>query len=281
MPSTVSTERRTTSPSAAGFPRPRVVSIEAPWNWLASGWQDLWSAPLLSLGYGALFAFMSLVLAAGLFELGWQAAIPALAGGFLLVGPLLAVGPYEISRRLESGEAIDIRDVLLVGVRSPAQLAQMGVLLVLAYLVWIDLALLLFMLFMGAASMPTVESFTQIMLFTPAGLGLVLTGTAIGALIAATIFALTVVSVPLLMVWRTDIVSAVLLSIATVASNYRPMMLWAALIVGMMVLGFLTLLLGLIVIFPLIGHATWHAFRDLVDLPLEPVIVSDVTHPDD
>jgi uncharacterized membrane protein len=128
--------------------------------------------------------------------------------------------------------------------------------------------------------MPTAENFTQIMLFTPAGLGLILTGTAVGALIAATIFALTAGSVPLLMVWRTDIVSAVLLSIATVASNYRPMVLWAALIVGMMAFGFLTLLLGFIVIFPLIGHATWHAFRDLVELPLEPKIVPDVTHRD-
>jgi uncharacterized membrane protein len=281
MPSTVLTEGKATSPSAAGSPRPRAVSIEAPWNWLGSGWQDLWSAPLLSLGYGALFAFMFLVLAAGLFEFGWQAAIPALAGGLLLIGPMLAVGPYEISRRLEAGEPIDIRDVLLVGVRSPAQLAQMGVLLVLAYLAWMDLALLLFMLFLGTASMPTAENFMRIMLFTPAGLGLALTGTAVGAVIAATIFALTAVSVPLLMVWRTDIVSAVLLSFATVVSNYRPMVLWAALIVGMMALGFLTLLLGFIVIFPLIGHATWHAFRDLVELPLEPKIVPDVTRRDD
>ena len=113
------------------------VPFDAPWNWLGAGWRDLWTVPGLSLAYGAVFALAALALAVGLLSLGWQSLVLVLAGGFLLVGPMMAVGLYEVSRRLETGEAVDVRDAMFVGVKSPGQLAIMGVVLMIAYLAWV------------------------------------------------------------------------------------------------------------------------------------------------
>jgi uncharacterized membrane protein len=252
------------------------VSFEAPWEWLAAGWRDLWTHPAISLSYGAVFAVAAGVLVAAMMQEGWQAAVPALAGGFLLIGPMLAVGLYEESRRLEAGEPIDPRDIMLVGVRSPGQLAMLGVLLLIIFFVWIEVAFGLFTEFLGAREMPPMAEFLTTLLFTPRGVGLLVAGTAAGAVLAAVVFAITAVSVPLLMVREVDVVSAAMASLTAVRLNLRPMALWAALIAGMMAVGFATLFVGLIVLFPLIGHATWHAYKDLVSLKVEPEIVPAV-----
>lgn len=252
------------------------VPFDAPWSWLGAGWRDLWTAPALSLTYGAVFSIAALALVAGLLSLGWQSLVLVLAGGFLLVGPMLAVGLYEISRRIEAGEAIDARDALFVGVRSPGQLAIMGVVLMIAYLAWVELALVLLVLFLGGGGLPPVEQFVPTLLFTPSGLGLLITGTIAGGILALSVFAVTVVSVPLLMTRDVDVVTAVATSVRAVVSNPKPMLLWAALIAAMIGVGLATLLVGFIVAFPLIGHATWHAFREVVVVEDEPEIVPDV-----
>jgi uncharacterized membrane protein len=102
------------------------------------------------------------------------------------------------------------------------------------------------------------------LLFTPHGLGLLVAGTVVGSILAAGVFAISVISVPLLMTRRTDAITAIRASLVAVAMNPKPLALWAALIAGFMALGIATLYAGLVVAFPLIGHATWHAYRDLV-----------------
>lgn len=250
------------------------VPFDAPWGWLGAGWRDLWSVPLVSLSYGAVFAVLALVLLAGLLQFGWQSLALVLAGGFLLIGPMLAVGLYELSRRLEAGEPIDIRDAIVVGVRAPGQLAMLGVVLLIIYLVWVELALLLFSLFLGGGGLPPVSSFVPTLLFTGRGLGLLVTGTLVGAALATVVYAITAVSVPLLMTRDIDAVTAATTSVRAILANPKPMLLWAALIAGMMALGIATLFVGLIVAFPLIGHATWHAFREVVQVDVEPRIVA-------
>ncbi len=252
------------------------VPFDAPWSWLGAGWRDLWTLPGLSLAYGAVFALAALALAFGLLSLGWQSLALVLAGGFLLVGPMMAVGLYEISRRLETGEAIDVRDAMFVGVKSPGQLAIMGVVLMVAYLAWVELALVLLVLFLGGGGLPPADAFVQTLLFTPRGLGLLVTGTALGDVLALLVFSMSVVSVPLLMTRNIDVVTAVGTSLRAVASNPKPMLLWAALIAAMIGVGIATLFTGFVVAFPLIGHATWHAFRDIVQIEDEPEIVPDV-----
>ena len=245
----------------------RKVSVEAPWDWLAAGWRDIWEQPHLSLGFGIIFAGLAILLFFGLSMAGLQSLILALAGGFMIIGPIFAVGLYDLSRRLANGEAVTAKAVLLSGTNAPGQLVFLGAILTFIYYIWVQIAFLLFMLFFGsAASFPPASQFVATLLFEPQGLGLLITGTLVGAVLATLAFSISVVSVPLLTVRRMDAVSAVGVSFAAVSRNIRPMALWAALIGFIIAVGFLTCFVGLVFAFPLIGHATWHAFNDLVRL---------------
>jgi uncharacterized membrane protein len=242
----------------------RTVPFDAPWEWLAAGWRDLWSVPRISLAYGAVFALAALGLAVGLLEIGWASLMLALGGGFVLIGPLAAVGLYEASRRLEQGQAVTLREVLSAGQKAPGQLAFFGVVLAFVFFVWMELAFLSFMLFMGTRGLPPPSEFVPMLLFTPHGLGLLVVGTLIGGILASIVFAISAISVPLMMTKRVDAVTAMATSVEAVAANPKPMALWAVLIAAAIALGLATLSLGLILAFPLIGHATWHAYRSLV-----------------
>jgi uncharacterized membrane protein len=240
------------------------IPFDAPWEWLAAGWRDLWRVPRISLGYGAVFALLAGALAFGLTQIGWLSLILPLGAGFLLIGPLVAVGLYEASRRLERGEPVGARDVVMAGPNAPGQVAFFGVILAFVFFVWLEFALLLFMLFMGTRGLPPVSEFVPTLLFTPHGFGLLVVGTIVGGILAMIVYAISAISVPLLLTRRIDAVTAMSASLEAVVDNPKPMALWAALIAGSMALGVATLFVGLIVAFPLIGHATWHAYRSLV-----------------
>ena len=258
---------RGTAPSAIAGVTIEQVAFDAPWNWLASGWRDLWSVPRVSLTYGVVFAALSMGLTFGLMGSGLESVVLALGGGFLLIGPIAAVGLYETSRRLEGGQSAGLRDGLRAGLRAPGQLGFFGAILAFVYFVWVQLAFLLFMLFLGSKPLPPAAEFVPTLLFTAHGLGLLVAGTMVGGALAFLVFAISAVSVPLLMTRPLDAVSAIGVSLAAVVANPKPMALWAALIAGFMALGIATLFVGLAIAFPLIGHATWHAFRDLVREP--------------
>ena len=248
-----------------GFPVRR-VPLDAPWNWLSRGWRDLCTVPSVSLAYGAFFSGAAWII---LFVLSFFEAtslIPVLAAGFMLVGPLLAAGLYETSRRLEKGEPITMRKVFDGCAPAIGQLGFFGVILFFAFFVWVELAFLLLTLFLGGATVPAPSEFAHTLLSTNAGLGLLLTGTLTGAILAAIVFSISSVAVPLLLVKDVDAVTAMVTSVRAASLNTSAMLLWAALIAGYVVLGTWTLFVGLVVIFPLLGHATWHAFRALVEV---------------
>lgn len=254
-----------TGPAAgsAGLPV-RSVPFDAPWEWLAAGWRDLWRVWPISLAYGAVFAVVALALLVGLFLQGGQAVIVTLAAGFLLLGPILAVGLYEASRRMVAGEPVTFLGVAFVRTASPLQLAYLGGVLMLLFLFWVRFAMLLFALFFAQAPFPPLVELPATLLLTSHGVGLLVVGTAFGAVLAIVAFALSAVSVPLLMHRKTDFFTAIATSIKTLTVNPRAMLLWAGLIAGLMILGMATVFVGLVIVFPLIGHATWHAYRAVV-----------------
>lgn len=267
MDSITTRSTRGSAPSAIAGVTVEQVPFEAPWSWLAAGWLDMCAVPRVSLAYGVFFALLSAGLTLGLLVTGLPSLVLALAGGFLLVGPVAAVGLYEASRRLEAGRTVDFGEVVRAGLHAPGQLGFFGAILAFLYFVWLQLAFLLFMLFLGSRGLPPPSEFVPTLLFTPHGLGLLVMGTAVGSMLAALAFAVSVISVPLLLTRRADAVTAIAASLAAVMLNPKPMALWAALIAGFVVVGIATLYIGLIVAFPLLGHATWHAYRDLVRVP--------------
>lgn len=246
---------------------PAKVAFDAPWIWLAAGWRDLWQAPVIGLSYGAVFAGLALVLALGLFSMEAHSVFPALAGGFLLLAPFLAMGLYETSRRMAVGEPVTLLDALGAGFKAEGQVAFFGVSLMIVFLVWLELSFILLVLFMGGRGLPPPSEFVATLLFTLPGLGLLIVGSIVGGILAVVVFAMSAVAVPMLLVERADAVTAMRASIAAVLANPKPMALWAALIAVMIAAGFATMLAGLVVAFPLIGHATWHAYRAVYGPP--------------
>ena len=242
-----------------------VVQPDAPWLWLGAGWRDLWSVPRVSLPYGLLFAVVSGALTWSLFRLDLQHLLMPMAAGFMLVGPLLAVGLYETSRRLSENQATGLRQALFVNTRSPAQLAFLGALLMLMLLAWIRIAQLIYALFFGLSDFPGFEQSVHLVFFTPEGLGMLAIGSAVGGAIAVGVFAVAAFAVPMLMVREMDAVSAMIASVTAVRANLWPMLVWGWLIVVLTGVGIVTLYVGLIISFPLLGHATRHAYRYVID----------------
>ncbi len=251
-------------PEAPGSRTPRLVPFDRPWDWLAAGWRDLWAAPSVSLFYGAVATGLGLLLSVGLALAGLESLIPVAAGGFLLIGPLLAVGLYEASRCLAAGNAPDIGHTMSAAFGAAGRSSLLAAVLLVFYLVWIRVAVLLVALFLGTAGLPPARELLPLLLLTPHGLALLVVGTAVGAVFAAAVFAATAISLPMLMERRIDAFTAMALSARAVLISPQAMALWAALIAGFIVLGIATLGVGLVLAFPLIGHATWHAYRDLM-----------------
>jgi uncharacterized membrane protein len=247
-----------------GLPPVRRLELDRPWAWLAAGWDDIRRAPAVSLTYGALFTAISFLITAGVFLLGLEYLLFPLAASFMLVGPMLAVGLYETSRRLETGAPVSLGSALFVATRSPMGLAFLGVALMALLLIWMRAATLLLALFLGPMAFPPLTEVIPTLLLTSQGVALLVVGTGCGAILAALVFAISVVSVPLLMERDIDVVSAVIVSLQAVARNPKPMLLWAWLVAILTGLGIATLYIGLIVTLPLVGHATWHAYRETV-----------------
>jgi uncharacterized membrane protein len=241
----------------------RRVDVEQPWGWLTAGWRDLCAAPGASLAYGALFVVVSFGLTLGLWLLDLAYLVLPLAAGFLLVAPMLAVGLYEISRKLERGKQPRLVDAVRAWRRNAGGLAAMGLVLALIMLAWIRIAFLIFALFFGTAE-PNLGMLVNSIFFSLVGIPFLVVGTAIGGVLAALVFAIAVVAPPLLLDRDVGALTAMATSVAAVLRNWRVMIGWGALIVLFTAGGLATAFLGLAVTWPLIGHASWHAYRDLV-----------------
>lgn len=246
----------------AGFDLPAVRSISAasPLSWLKAGWYDLKANPLPSLAYGLLFALGGdlIILAV----LDHPHLLTVAISGFFLLAPLLAAGLYELSRASSRGERLLFIDSLRCFRRNGQSLALFGLLLALMAIIWERFSAVAFALIGGDMVGSAVLSD---IILGGEHLGFIATWFAIGAILATVVFALAVVSVPMMLDRDADVATAMLASLRAVAHNPGPLLLWAAIIVTLTLIGFATLLFGLVVLMPILGHASWHAYRDLVE----------------
>ncbi len=234
-------------------------------NSLVAGWSDLKRAPVYGLTIGALYALS-----------GWLAIFFAkLSGlnyftypfltGLALVAPFMAAGLYEVSRRLESGEPLSwgaiLRSVKAGGGRD---LGWMCLVTLFAFILWIDYSFFLYLMFYGA-HMPDPAEFMREAISTEKGITFIIVGNLVGGIIAFTMFSITVVSFPLLLDRDVDFITAMISSVRAVKTNLWQMLAWAFIIALFLAFGLLSGLLGLIVVLPLLGHATWHVYRKLVE----------------
>ena len=250
------------------------VSVGAPWGWLAAGWEDLRRSRGTSLVWGALFAAVGLAILLILHRYRmYNLALPLVAG-FMLVAPLLAVGLYHVSRELEQGRSVGIGTALGAWRRNAGQVALLGFILGLFFLFWIRAATLLFAVFFGneppvafGSAPPDLLGFIETVILTGRNLGFLIVGCLVGAALAAVVFAISAVSAPMLVDRDVTVFEAVLVSFRTVQRNKAAMLLWAFLIVLFTGAGIVVGFVGLAVTLPLVAHATWHAYRDLVPPP--------------
>jgi uncharacterized membrane protein len=241
----------------------RAVPPAAAFAWLGAGWRDFVRRPGLSLVYGVLVFALSVAVVATLFTLGYDYILFPALSGFLVIAPLAATGLYEKSRRLAKGAPVTLADMMFVPIRSGAQIFFVGLLLCLLMILWNRAAVLLYALFFGLRPFPGLHDILPALLGTPTGWALLVVGSLIGGLFAAFSFAISVFAVPRLLDERSDALTAMGQSMALVWNNLTVMLVWAAVVAGLFALSVATGLVGLIVVFPVLGHATWHAFSTM------------------
>ena len=241
--------------------RRRNLPASAAFSWLAAGWRDLWTHPGPSLAYGIAVFAVSLAIVWSLFAFKLDYILfPALAG-FMVVGPLVAIGLYQKSRAIEQGEPVRLADMLMVDARSGGQVLFTGAILCLLMLLWMRAAVIIYALFFGLRPFPGLDHIAGMLFTTPTGWAMLLVGSVVGGLFAAFSFAISTFSVPMLLDRRTDAFTAMGTSISLVWNNKPVMLTWGLIVLVLFMLGVATGLVGLSVAFPLLGHATWHSYR--------------------
>lgn len=244
------------------LPRTRSVEVTRPLRWLKRGWKDLSDSPSASLSYGAGLAALGYLILAYVADMPYL--FTAAISGFLLIGPVAAAGLYEISRRHTRAEHIGLVESFS-GLRRHAEgLFYFGLVLAIVLLAWERLSAILFALFYRDNIVELGQLFSTVLFSREYGL-FVASYLVTGGALAALVFMLSAVSIPMLMDRETDVVTAMMTSARAVSSNLRAMALWAVLIVSLVGIGFLTSMLGMVVLLPLLGHASWHAYEDLVE----------------
>jgi len=257
----------TTSPAPYYLPPPEgpqktitQLGPRAPWHWLALGWRDLRAHTGIALFYGVCFWLMAVVLAL-VFRSKPQYAM-SIASGCLLIGPFMAMGLYEVSRRREAGLAPDLTSSLTCWENRLRSVGLLVLVLIVLELIWGRASLVVFAVFFNTGMPSTTGVIDAI--FNPRNWEFIAVYLAVGGLFAGLVFAIAVVSIPMILDRDTDAITAAITSLQVVFENFGVMLLWGATITFMVALALLPWGLGLVLVGPWLGHASWHAYRGSV-----------------
>jgi uncharacterized membrane protein len=248
------------APAASAFDIPlRPLRLSDPLRWLGLGVRDFQRAPAIGLFYGGCFIAMGYALLK-VFE-NAPVYVLALSAGFLLMGPFLCMGLYRVSQRLERGERPGFVDSLTAWNTRTGTLAIFGFVLLVLEMLWGRAALVIFAV--SFDGMPDFKG-SLLKLLDADNIGFIVTYLGVGAVFAGLIYAVSVVSIPMILDRQTDAITAGLTSLRLVTSQTLVMLCWGALITALVVLAMLPAFLGLLIVGPVLGHASWHAYRAAV-----------------
>jgi uncharacterized membrane protein len=239
----------------------RQLAPYAPLGWLALGWQDIRQAPRQSLGYGLIMVMISYLITWLTWRFGNLGLYLGLVSGFVFMGPWLALTLYAISIRIERGEKVSLRLSLNDARRQIGGAMVFAVILTVVFLVWARAATVIHVFFPESGERPSLETLAPFLAV----------GSAVGAIFCAIVFAISAFSLPMLMERSVDTVTAIITSVNAVLRNKPAMTVWAIIIGACIVMGALTAWLAFVVLLPLLGHATWHGYRQTIDASAWPV----------
>jgi len=232
---------------------------------LAQGWRDFTRAPAIGLFFGAIYAAggIAIWLLLSVYHEPWW--IIPIAVGFPLIGPFLAVGLYETSRRLAAGQPLHFGEILtVIFAQRKRQVAWMAFVVMFIFWMWLYEVRMLLAIFLGFKSFSSIGAFLEVATTTPEGIWFLIVGTGVGAVISFVLFCTTVVAIPLLLEREIDLITAIISSFKAVFQNLAPMIGWGIIIVALTFAALVPAFLGLLIVLPVLGHATWHLYKRVV-----------------
>jgi len=252
------------------IPELRRLEVGAGFECVALGLRDFMRAPKYGLFFGALYMLGGWLVVALIFWLSLPFLAYPAAMGFALIAPFVASGLYEVSRRLEAGQPLSW-DVVLGTVwrQKGRDMGWMALITGFAFFIWVDYAAIIFLLFFGLREMQP-DVFFEALTTSTDGLYFILLGNFAGAILAAIVFSITVISFPLLVDREIDFATAMTSSVRAVTRNPLPMVVWAAIIGLGIIAAFVTVFIALPLILPVLGHGTWHMYRKVVASAVQP-----------
>ena len=258
-------------PETAAAPVIRTIGLSELHRALQRGWEDFKAVPSHAIILCIIYPVLGLMLARVVLGYSVLPLLFPLAAGFALLGPFAALGLYEMSRRRERGEQATAWDAIEV-VRSPSfgAMLGLGVLLLALFVTWVATAQAIYIAAFGYAGAAGVSDFVERVLTTPQGWWLIVVGCGVGFLFALVALCISVVSFPLMLDRHAGAGDAMVTSLRAVARNPVPMAVWGLIVAVLLVAGSLPAFLGLAVVIPLLGHATWHLYRETIEPELNP-----------
>jgi len=232
----------------------KIIECRAPFRWLKLGWADLKRAPKQSLTYGFFMVLISYLVSFMAYKLGSYVLLISTLSGFVFIAPVMAIGLYSISCQIQRGEKPILGRCFQDGIKHLGNEMIFAMVMLVIFLVWARAGSMVHILYPDESN----PGWNDLILF----LGV---GSAVGSIFATIMFCASAFSLPMILDRKVDVVTAVVTSINAVLRNKLAMLVWVTIIVACIAVGFATALIGLVVVLPLLGHATWHAYQETID----------------